>query len=165
VIEDDAVVMNSADLNSFAEAHGRSLMRLAFVLTGDPDRSQDLVQTVMTKMLDRDTSRVDNMLAYARRALVNEHASAHRAGERYRRLLQRLEPAAAVQAPEAQLTDRAAILHALHQLNERQRTAIVLRYLEDLDDSETADILDCSPATVRSLVARALSKLRQALSF
>ena len=49
---------------------------------------------------------------------------------------------------------------ALLSLPQRQRAAIVLRYYEDLHESEIADLLRCRPATVRSLVARGLEALR-----
>jgi RNA polymerase sigma factor (sigma-70 family) len=49
---------------------------------------------------------------------------------------------------------------ALLLLPTRQRAAIVLRYYEDLQESQIADVLRCRPATVRSLVARGLEALR-----
>jgi RNA polymerase sigma factor (sigma-70 family) len=45
----------------------------------------------------------------------------------------------------------------------KQRAAVVLRYYEDLPDAEIAAILDCSPATVRSQIHRALASLRTAI--
>ena len=50
---------------------------------------------------------------------------------------------------------------ALLSLPQRQRAAIVLRYYEDLHESQIADLLRCRPATVRSLVARGLEALRK----
>ena len=50
---------------------------------------------------------------------------------------------------------------ALLSLPQRQRAAIVLRYYEDLHESQIADLLHCRPATVRSLVARGLEALRR----
>ena len=52
---------------------------------------------------------------------------------------------------------------ALGALPIRQRTAIVLRYLCDLDDAEIADILKCRRATVRSHVKRGLAQLREVI--
>jgi RNA polymerase sigma factor (sigma-70 family) len=46
----------------------------------------------------------------------------------------------------------------------KQRAAVVLRYYEDLPDAEIAEILDCSPATVRSQIHRALATLRTTLT-
>jgi RNA polymerase sigma factor (sigma-70 family) len=46
------------------------------------------------------------------------------------------------------------------RLTERQRTAIVLRYLEDLSVDQTADLMSCSAGTVKKLTARGLVGLR-----
>jgi RNA polymerase sigma factor (sigma-70 family) len=55
-------------------------------------------------------------------------------------------------------------MHAvLLRLPQRQRAAIVLRFYEDLSDAQTAEILQCSGGTVRSLVSRAMKTLREEL--
>ena len=43
------------------------------------------------------------------------------------------------------------------------RAAVVLRYFVDVHDDEMARILECRPATVQSLIRRALNDLRVAL--
>ena len=52
---------------------------------------------------------------------------------------------------------------ALLRLPERQRAAMVLRFYEDLSDVQTAEVLRCSPGTVRSLVSRGMKTLRSEL--
>jgi len=52
---------------------------------------------------------------------------------------------------------------ALQQLPERQRTAVALRYYLDLPTDEIAEVLGARPATVRSLVHRALATLKEAV--
>jgi DNA-directed RNA polymerase specialized sigma24 family protein len=37
----------------------------------------------------------------------------------------------------------------------------VLRYYEELDDTQAAEVLDCAVGTIRSLVSRALANLRE----
>ncbi|MFI5937801.1 sigma factor-like helix-turn-helix DNA-binding protein [Actinoplanes sp. NPDC051494] len=44
---------------------------------------------------------------------------------------------------------------ALDGLSARQRSAVVLRYYEDLSEQDTAKVLDCSVGTVKSLSSRA----------
>lgn len=48
----------------------------------------------------------------------------------------------------------------LESLSVRERTALVLRDVEDLPANEVAEILGCSPATVRSHIANARTKFR-----
>ncbi|GAB6987148.1 hypothetical protein JCM10369A_36730 [Nocardioides pyridinolyticus] len=51
---------------------------------------------------------------------------------------------------------------AWQRLTPRQRSAIALRYLEDLDFATIAETLRCSQATARSHVSRGLASLREA---
>jgi RNA polymerase sigma factor (sigma-70 family) len=53
------------------------------------------------------------------------------------------------------------LLAALGRLSPRQRAAVVLRYYEDLTEAQTADILRCPVGTVKSMVSRALGRLRK----
>jgi RNA polymerase sigma factor (sigma-70 family) len=62
------------------------------------------------------------------------------------------------------MDDPGELWDILDRLSERQRTAVVLRYYADLPESEIAAILHCRPSTVRSLVQRALTRLREELS-
>lgn len=53
---------------------------------------------------------------------------------------------------------------ALAQLDPRRRAAVVLRFYEDLPDGEIAVLLGCRPATVRTLIHRAMRDLRRELT-
>ena len=55
------------------------------------------------------------------------------------------------------------LVDALATLNERQRVAVVLRYYEDLSEAEIAVALGCRPGTVKSLLHRGLSQLREVI--
>ena len=65
--------------------------------------------------------------------------------------------------PSAAHAARDAAWQLLGRLPRQQRAVLVLRYYEDLPDSEIAAILDCKAGTVRSLASRALATLREAL--
>jgi DNA-directed RNA polymerase specialized sigma24 family protein len=52
---------------------------------------------------------------------------------------------------------------AVRSLPERQRTAVALRYVADLDHAEIARVLQISPANSRRLVSDALGELRRCL--
>jgi DNA-directed RNA polymerase specialized sigma24 family protein len=56
------------------------------------------------------------------------------------------------------------LLAALWTLPPRARAAVVLRFLEDLSETETASALGCSVGTVKSLTSRGVSRLREALA-
>jgi RNA polymerase sigma factor (sigma-70 family) len=52
------------------------------------------------------------------------------------------------------------IMSSLEGLTPRQRTAVILHYFEDLPDSEVAELMACSPSTVRALLHQARKRLR-----
>jgi DNA-directed RNA polymerase specialized sigma24 family protein len=84
-------------------------------------------------------------------AVVNQCRSIHR----------RLVRAPKFDTPDPVLDGRLIELQdALRALNERQRTAVVLRYLCDLPDAEIADLIGCRVGTVRTLIHRGLAELR-----
>ena len=49
---------------------------------------------------------------------------------------------------------------ALGRLPARQRAVVVLRFYEDLTETDTAELLGCSVGTVKSQCSKALAKLR-----
>ena len=55
------------------------------------------------------------------------------------------------------------VLDLIDRLPSRQRAVLVLRYFEGLSELEIAEVLSCRPGTVKSLAARALSRLREEL--
>ena len=61
----------------------------------------------------------------------------------------------------AEIADRDLLLRGLAALPVRQRAVLVLRYLEDLTEAQTAEALACSVGTVKSQASRALARLRQ----
>lgn len=138
-------------------------IRLAYLLTGDRALAEDLVQEAFVRFVGRlhplrDPGAFD---AYLRRTVINLSKNHFR-----RRALERsdLERRARQQAPVAEerdVSEYEAMRVALLGLPVRQRAAIVLRYYEDLPESQIAELLRCRPATVRSLVSRGLEALRR----
>lgn len=133
----------------------QSLVRLAFVLTGSRELSEDLVQDCFVR-LHRRFDQVESPEGYARQSVVNACRSHFRkAGrERDRRpLLYLVEGGSGASSGE---------LHdVLLALPYRQRAAIVLRYYADLSEAEIAVALGCRPGTVGSLLHRGLERLRE----
>ena len=59
--------------------------------------------------------------------------------------------------------DARAVWTAVRELPVRQRACIVMFYMDDMSESQIAEILDCSTGTVRSQLSRARDKLRRTL--
>lgn len=141
---------------------GRSLLRLALMLSGSLHTAEDLVQTVLVRAYrhwDR-VAAADRPEAYLRRMVVNEFLSWRR------RMTSREVPVAelgdvrGVEDDSTRQAQRDAMWRLLALLPRQQRVVLVLRYYEDLPDAEIASVLGCSPSTVRSNAARALASLR-----
>jgi len=154
------VSRRGTDFDEFVIGAAARLQRMAFALTGDLVASEDLVQDVLERMYVA-WPRIDDPAAYARRALVN--ASANRWRTRARRPEQSL--ALAIDVPVGDRSDehcsRDELVRAISLLPARQRAVVVLRFLEDLSEADTAHALGCSVGTVKSQTSRALTRLRE----
>lgn len=147
----------------YAFARTSALVRLARLLTGDEHRAEDLVQDVLAKAYARwgRISRTDWPDAYVRRMLVNAHHSWWRQRSSREVSVAAVVDRAGASDEAAGVAERDALWRLVCDLPTRQRTVIVLRYYEDLDDIMIAEILDCSTGTVRTHARRALTALRK----
>jgi RNA polymerase sigma-70 factor (sigma-E family) len=152
------------DFESWLVAREPSLQRLALLLSGDEHTAQDLVQTSLAKLYlawDRLGDR-DNVDAYARRILVNEHRTAWRRPWRRREVVTDAPPDRPGPAIEYD-GGREVVWEFVASLPPRQRAVIVLRYYEQLTEAEIAEVLGVSPGTVKSQASRAIAALRARL--
>jgi RNA polymerase sigma-70 factor (sigma-E family) len=147
----------------FVVARWPSLVTTAYLVTGDTGTAEDCVQEALTRVhrhwrrlrLDGDPE------AYARRAVVNAALSWRR-----RRRVIEVPLAAAGEPrarPEPEQTLDAQLIAALRLLPPRMRAAVVLRYVEDRSEAETAELLSCSTGNVKSTAHRGLARLRRNL--
>lgn len=138
------------------------LVRTAYVLTGDHARAEDLVQTALVRTY-RAWNRIERRDVpelYARRIVINLHASWwRRVSHRSERTTASIPDVAEPDGTEA-VDRRDQVWRAVLTLPPRMRAIIVLRFLEDLKETETAEVLGCSLGTVKSQTSRALAKLR-----
>ncbi|MEV4105683.1 SigE family RNA polymerase sigma factor [Nonomuraea sp. NPDC049649] len=142
--------------DEFVRARGDALLRYGYVLTGNSEDAADLVQEALARLGDA-WSRVrkkDSPEGYVRTTMVRLHINAWR--RRHREDL----VAAVPERGAFDTYDDADLWAELGRLPRRMRAVLVLRYYEDLPDSEIAEILGISRGTVRSQAARALDKLR-----
>jgi RNA polymerase sigma-70 factor (sigma-E family) len=150
----------------FMAERAGALLRLAGVLSGDSYLAEDIVQEVLVKVGRHweKVQRSNSPAAYVRRRVVNEYLSWQRKWGRITSRQDIMEGGdihAVVPDLAQTVADRDAMLEALRRLPRRHRSVLVLRYYEDLSDSDIAQALGCSQATVRTHAARALRALRR----
>ncbi|WP_076262958.1 SigE family RNA polymerase sigma factor [Intrasporangium flavum] len=156
------------DFTAWVRSREQALGRLAFLLTGDRDTAEDLLQNSLAKVY-RHWERVraaELPDAYVRRLRVNENNS------RWRRVLRRPESPGShvleVVAPPApaglDASEALDLWRHVQALPTQQRAAVVLRYYEDLTEAQTAAVLGCSVGTVKSHTSRAIGALRTRMS-
>ncbi|MEH1129999.1 SigE family RNA polymerase sigma factor [Micromonospora sp. CPCC 206061] len=155
--------VRGAEFDEFVRTRSVSLLRVAYLLTGDRHAAEDLLQEVLEQVYVRWRRVRTTPEAYARRALVNRAANRwRRRARRPERALGDLDPATPDATDDVAL--REAVVAALRAVPPRQRAAVVLRYLEDLSVADTAAALDCSEGAVKSHTSRGIAKLREALA-
>ena len=158
--------------DEYVATRRQGLQRYAYLLTGDPHRAQDLVQTALLEayLHWRKVSRTEHPDAYVRRIITNQHRRWHR------RRWSREDPTGSVDdGPEAatvgwdvvdpavRVADRDQLQRVLNLVSPQQRAVLVLRYYEGYDDAAIAHLLDTSETTVRSQASRGLARMRGAL--
>ncbi|GAB3996155.1 SigE family RNA polymerase sigma factor [Glycomyces albus] len=151
---------NEHDFRDFVESGREPLLRTAFLICGDWHRAEDAVQNSLIKLYGAWTRiRRETADSYARRVLANTLVDDSRRGwfRREQSYADPPEPARSAQ-PAAPQIEAAELLAGLPR---RQRATLVLRFWEDLSVDQTAQILRCSPGTVKSNTARGLQSLRE----
>jgi RNA polymerase sigma-70 factor (sigma-E family) len=156
---------NQTAFAEFALARSAALHRAAYLMVGDQQLAQDLVQEALTKTYVawprlRDPSKAE---AYTRKAITTTAISwFRRKGWDNERPTETLPVGGSLGHADA-VTDRTAIWEALQALAPRQRAALVLRYYEDLTEAQTAEAMGCAVGTVKSQVSAGLGNLRRQL--
>jgi RNA polymerase sigma-70 factor (sigma-E family) len=132
-----------------------AMVRLAHLLTRSNLAAEDLVQDAFVRVRAA-WARVEDPVPYLRRSVVNACRSWHR--KRTRDAARDLAAA----TPEATLPpDTVEVLEIIRRLPWGQRTALVLRYYEDLSEAEIAAAMGCRPGTVKSHLHRGRAAIRK----
>ncbi len=149
--------MRHSDFDQFVAARSTRLLRTAYLLTRDHALAEDLLQTALAKAwfswgrIERDPE------PYVRKILVNTYVSW------WRRKWNGEQAHAEPPEPEPVREDvdgRHDLWVAMGRLPRRQRAVIVLRFVEDLTEAETARLLGVATGTVKSQTSKALANLR-----
>ena len=150
--------------DAMLDAHARGLLRTAFLLTGDAHLAEDLLQTALVKTWTRwhTIADVERAPAYVRSVMATTSVAWWR--RRWRaEVPTRDVPDTPGGDAYAAVHQRDQIARALARLTPRQRATVVLRFYEDLPESEVATALGCSVGTVKSTTSRALAVLRESM--
>jgi RNA polymerase sigma factor (sigma-70 family) len=153
-------VTDEPGFDALFDEHFDRAVRLAALTGGVGIDAQEVAADALARVWMKWRARtVDDFWPYLRVAVVNGVRSA----ERHRRVVDhhaRRERATTSPPTETAIVERAAVAAALARLPNRQRTALVLRYFEDLSLEQCARAMRCSVGTVKSTTARALGALR-----
>ena len=149
---------------AFVRARSPALARTAYLLTGNRQLAEDLLQETLVRAAERWSTLVRGGAPepYVRRMLYTRAVDGWR---KRRRVGERIggDPPPELRGPDdtAETIARRLVLRdALAKLTPRQRAVLVLRFYEDLTEVATADVLGCSVNTVKSQTRHALDRLR-----
>jgi RNA polymerase sigma-70 factor (ECF subfamily) len=161
----------AGDLDAFERLvvlHQRAALQVAYVIAGS--EAEDAAQEAFVKAFRalggfRSGSPFRPWLL---RIVANEARNQRRGAARRAGLALRLaeRPAGVEPSPEEVALgaiSRAELVRALSGLPERDRLTLAYRYFAGLSEAEMATAMSCRPGTVKSRLARALVRLRQAL--
>jgi RNA polymerase sigma-70 factor (sigma-E family) len=158
---------NVEELERLLAERGDQLMRVAVALTGRREDAEDLLQAALERLLRNWRGVQGDTEGYLRRTLYNLAADGWRRRGTWRRKVPLLRAERATGGADtgaggtAQVDLRDTLVRLLRQLPPRQRAVIVLRYWEQLSETEVAAMLGCSEGTVKSAASRGLRRLRE----
>jgi RNA polymerase sigma-70 factor (sigma-E family) len=146
----------------FVAEHGDRLLHAAYGLCGDWQHAEDLLQQALTALARRWPAVSTNPRGYAYRCLTRANIDRWRVVRRRPEVLLDPQdlPALGPASDPVAAEDHLVVLAALQSLPPRQRAIVVLRYLQDLSQVDTAAALGISAGAVKSGAARALARLR-----
>jgi RNA polymerase sigma-70 factor (sigma-E family) len=155
---------DSTTFDAWATARVAGLLRFAYLVIGSQHAAEDAVQEALTSACAKwaRVSRTRDPEAYVRRMIVNAHVSGWRRTRRESPVEKVRD--ASVESVADRVSTADAVWRVCQDLPRRQRAAVVLRFYEDLDYPEIAEILGVAEPTVRAHVHRALAALRVELS-
>ena len=165
VVTLEEVVVARAALPVFEDAFPRLFQdayRVAFRLLGDRSEAEDVAQEACARTYSRWPGVHDYAEAWCVRVASNLALDALRARARGPRRQQHLV-STSTPSPATAVDDRLDLYAALAVLPRRQREAVVLRYLGDLSEQQTAAVIGCSVGSVKTHSSRGLGRLRDVL--
>jgi RNA polymerase sigma-70 factor (sigma-E family) len=140
----------------------RDAYRVAYRLLGDRTEAEDVAQEACARTFSRWASVRDHAEPWCVRVSSNLALDALRARTRAHRRNERIRINDVAPAPA--VDTRLDLYAALEKLPRRQRETVVLRYLGDLSEAQTADLLGCSVGSVKTHASRGLAAMREVIT-
>jgi len=154
-------------LADLATSRAAALKRHAFLLCGNAEEAEDLVQDALLRAFSRPlrAPRLDEAEAYVRVIIANRYIDLARRRTPWRRAIERLSRAPhTVPDPADGVAARADLAAALGTLSPRQRACVVLYYYGDLSVGQIARALNCGEGTVKRTLHDARTALQDRMS-
>ena len=144
---------------------GRALTGYAYLLCGDVDDAEDLVQDALVKTYARGrvATQPTNVEGYVRRAILSTFLDGFRRRRRWAAMRHLVEPAESTPGPEQSSSDRIDVRAALEVLSPRERACVVLRYYEDMTVARIADELSISEGAVKRYLSDGVRRMEDLL--
>ncbi|MEM7783826.1 MAG: RNA polymerase sigma factor [Planctomycetota bacterium] len=159
-------------LTRLLELHGSSLKSLILRLMAWHPDSDDVFQEVLVKVWNRAGAFTASgpLDGWLKRIAVNEVQNHFRTANRFKKLMDRFAEKLAGSLPNDtesrpnQVDWKSDLADALGKLNAKDRTAVVLFYLEGMTGQETADLMQIRLESLHVKLSRARKKLKSILS-
>ena len=145
------------------DEHHERLYRVALLLChGSEAMAEDAVAETFLRVFPVwAEGRVDNFFAYARQTLVNHVMGQYRSDQVATRYAGTQRGDTRGQRPlDETIADASTTFQLLEQLAPRQRTAVVLRYFEDLSYDQIASTMGVTSGTAKAQVSVGLQRMR-----
>jgi RNA polymerase sigma-70 factor (ECF subfamily) len=140
---------------AFFDEYYEQVRRALTVALRDPALAEDAAQEAFARAYVqwRSVSRMERPAGWV-------YVDALRGGRRHGAKRAGHVDAAPSPDPADRVAEHESLDRMLERLPERQRIAVVLRYLADLPLADVADAMDCAVGTVKSTLHAALTRLR-----
>jgi RNA polymerase sigma-70 factor (ECF subfamily) len=153
------------DLVAFCGEQQPRLVGMLTLYCGNVELAEELAQEALARTCNRwrKVRQMDSPGGWVYRVAINLANSHFRRKAAERRAHERLRSAPDPGGIDPDIAASVAVMGAVSQLPQRQRTALVLRYYADLPIAEVARLMDCPEGTVKTLTHKAARVLRDCL--
>jgi RNA polymerase sigma-70 factor (sigma-E family) len=159
------VIAQDDVVESLIATRGRALTGYAYLLCGNLDDAEDLVQDALVKTFSRRRAglELDSAEAYVRRSILTVYLDGWRRRGRWAARRHLAAGPSASDGPEVPTGDRLDVVAALRRLPRQQRACVVLRFYEDLTVAEIAQRLAVSEGAVKRYLSMGVHSLEGVL--